>query len=101
MKDEQFFDAWQLLTYADKQATYMKRCDHHFRRWKIIEIKNEAEVSVLMEFTFPLFMQGTSVYFNDKRDRLILKIINFRTFIYHIHKYPGINNNEVYLELIR
>eukprot|EP00347_Sterkiella_histriomuscorum_P018629 403344788 len=101
MKDEQFFDAWQLQTYADKQATYMKRCSHDYRRWKVIEIKNESEVNVLMEFTFPIFHQGITVYLNDKRDRMILKIINFRTFLYKIHRYPNSTKNEVYFELIR
>lgn len=101
MTDEQFFDAWQLQTYADKQATYMKRCDHDYRRWKIIEIVNENEVSVLMEFTFPIFNQGITVYLNEKRDRLILKIINFRTFIYQIHRIPNSTKNEVTFELIR
>jgi len=79
----------------------MKRCDHRYRRWLVLEIKSETEVSVLMEFTFPVFMQGITVFLNEKRDRLILKIINFRTFLYQIHKYPGSKNNEVYFELIR
>ena len=33
----------------------MKRCGHDFRRWKILEIKNEIDVSTIMEFTFPYF----------------------------------------------
>jgi len=33
----------------------MKRCDHNYRRWKILEIKNEIEVKTVMEFTFPYF----------------------------------------------
>ncbi|CDW71088.1 wd-40 repeat protein [Stylonychia lemnae] len=103
MADEQFYDAWQLATYADKQATYMKRCDHVYKRWKIIEIKSETEVKTIMEFTFPYFNQGTNIFINENKDRLILKIINFRTFIYKILKYPSDTpgSNEVYFELIR
>ena len=79
----------------------MKRCEHDYRRWKVLSIKNENEVETVMEFTFPNFHQGTSLYFNENRDRMILKIVNFRTFIYKIHKYPGTSTNEVYFELIR
>ena len=62
----------------------MKRVDREYRKFVVIEIKNESELNRIMEFDFPFFKQGTNLYLNEAKDRMILKIINFRTFLFDI-----------------
>ena len=55
LKDEDFFEPWQLYTYAEKQRTYMKRCDRYYRKFVVVEIKSESDLNKIMEFDFPYF----------------------------------------------
>jgi hypothetical protein len=64
LKDEDIFEPWQLYVYAEKQRSYMTRCDRNFAKYVVMEIKNESTVDIIMEYDFPYFTQGTTMYFN-------------------------------------
>lgn len=55
VSDADYFEPHQFEANTENQAVFIKQGTHSYRKWKWIEIMNENEVKVHLEYTHPYF----------------------------------------------
>lgn len=63
----------------------MKTLTFSARNWKYLEIKNEKEVQVYLEYIHPSY-DAEWIYINKGMDKLIVMLSNYRTYLYKAEK---------------
>jgi hypothetical protein len=65
----------------ENQMVNLKTMTFSYKRYKLIDIKNEDEVEVALEFIRPTF-NFQLIFINKQKDRMIEILTNQRAFIY-------------------
>jgi hypothetical protein len=63
------------------QNSFIKTTTFTFKRWINLEIKNEKEVKINLEYVHPSYAKEW-LFINEKKDRLIVILVNYRCFYY-------------------
>ena len=88
-KDDDFFFDWQLQTNMPNQNSFIKTTTFTIKRWLNLEILNEREVKINLEYVHPSYAKEW-LFINDRKDRLIVVLVNYRCFYYEA---VGINDD--------
>lgn len=81
INDEQFFLPWQYKTHIENQNSFIKTTSYTIKRWINLEIKNEKEVQINLEYIHPSYAKEW-IFINDKKDRMVVVLTNYRTYVY-------------------
>ena len=77
----------------------MSQGNHSYKRWKWVEIVNETEARVLMEFVHPSY-STQKIYLNDRKEHMI-EVLMHRSFFYVKEQIPGQPAHMIKWRLIR